>query len=144
MLELSILKIIYYKFWSSCLDETALIHVVKNQILSFVIETIDKNCLAAIMNTIIFTNIFKNFSNLKYFNFDPSFTCDQLISFNLSPPTVFSSTLLTLHVKVASINDCLYLLDGRFNQLHTLYVYIELPFSRRPLKINNNVCFYKF
>ncbi|CAF1509322.1 unnamed protein product [Rotaria sordida] len=90
------------------------------------------------MNIIIFTNIFKNFPNLKYLNFNPSFICDQYISFNWSSPTIFSSTLLTLHVKVSSVIDCLHLLDGRFNQLHTFYVHTGSAYSRQQsLQINN-------
>ncbi|CAF1460558.1 unnamed protein product [Rotaria sordida] len=46
------------------------------------------------------------------------------------------STLLELHVSVTNFSDCLYLLDGRFNQLHTFYVNIAYTrFSR--LTINN-------
>ncbi len=108
---------------SLCLDEIIFTDVFKNQILSFVIEIIEKNCCPPNMNTIVFTNILKNFTNLKYLNFNPSFTCDQHLSFNWSPPTIFSSTLLTLHVKVGSVIDCLHLLDGRFNQLiHYMFI----------------------
>ncbi|CAF3298751.1 unnamed protein product [Rotaria sp. Silwood2] len=38
------------------------------------------------------------------------------------PPTFRSSTLLKLSVRLQGIDDCLHLLDGRFNQLHTVYV----------------------
>ncbi|CAF1414465.1 unnamed protein product [Rotaria sordida] len=119
-------------------DEITFTDLFKNQILSFVIEIIDKNCYEPNMNIIIFTNIFKNFPNLKYLNFNPSFICDQYISFNWSSPTIFSSTLLTLHVKVSSVIDCLHLLDGRFNQLHTFYVHTGSAYSRQQsLQINN-------
>ncbi|CAF3390051.1 unnamed protein product [Rotaria sp. Silwood2] len=119
-------------------DEITFTDVFKNQILSFVIEIIDKDCYEPNMNIIIFTNIFKNFTNLKYLNFNPSFICDQHISFNWSSPTIFSSTLLTLHVKVSSVIDCLHLLDGRFNQLHTLYLHTASAYSRqKSLKITN-------
>ncbi|CAF3014515.1 unnamed protein product [Rotaria sp. Silwood2] len=119
-------------------DEITFTDVFKNQILSFVIEIIDKDCYEPNMNIIIFTNIFKNFTNLKYLNFNPSFICDQHISFNWSSPTIFSSTLLTLHVKVSSVIDCLHLLDGRFNQLHTLYLHTVSAYSRqKSLKITN-------
>jgi hypothetical protein len=40
-------------------------------------------------------------------------------------PTFRSSTLLELNIRVECIDDCLYLLDGRFNQLHTLHVDIR-------------------
>ncbi len=45
----------------------------------------------------------------------------QRLSFN-EFPTVASSTLLELHVCLRYFDDCLYLLDGRFNQLHTFCV----------------------
>ena len=37
-------------------------------------------------------------------------------------PTIFSSTLLELHIKLVKFHDCLYLLDGRFNQLRKFHV----------------------
>jgi hypothetical protein len=43
----------------------------------------------------------------------------------LGPPTFFSSSLTTLHINVEDFDDCLYLLDGRFEQLHTLYIDIH-------------------
>ncbi|CAF1498448.1 unnamed protein product [Adineta steineri] len=44
---------------------------------------------------------------------------------NVSIPTNFSSsTLVELHINVARFGDCLYLLDGRFNQLRSFYVRI--------------------
>ncbi|CAF3161616.1 unnamed protein product, partial [Rotaria sp. Silwood2] len=69
----------------------------------------------------VFIHILTMFNNLKYLNFGQSLRYDRL-SFYLSPPTVISSTLLELYVNLEYFSDCLYLLDGRFNQLHTLYV----------------------
>jgi hypothetical protein len=43
----------------------------------------------------------------------------------LEPPR-FSSSLTTLHINVEDFNDCLYLLDGRFKQLHTFYVNVHI------------------
>ncbi|CAF3873105.1 unnamed protein product [Rotaria sp. Silwood1] len=116
------------------MDET-LVHVFKNQISSLVIETINKYDKAN-LDTRLFTCIFDIFTNLKYLNFDPDFICNQQISFVVSPPTMFSSTLLELDVKVRFIEDCLYFLDGRFNQLQTFYVDIALPYLRSVSKIN--------
>ena len=54
------------------------------------------------------------------------------------PPLPFSSTLFKLDLKVQTLADCLYLLDGRFNRLHTFY--IELLHSHPPEEdIQNNV-----
>ncbi|CAF5144328.1 unnamed protein product, partial [Rotaria sp. Silwood1] len=56
-----------------------------------------------------------------------------------------SSNLLVLNIKVQSFSQCLYLLDGRFSQLQTLYVdlakvlSIDLPENK--VKIANLKCF---
>jgi hypothetical protein len=67
------------------------------------------------------------FTNLRYLNFGPSLNRCQQFSFGIfdtSPLAVFSSTLSELHIRLPTFIACLYLLDGRFNQLHTLHVYI--------------------
>ncbi|CAF5055349.1 unnamed protein product, partial [Rotaria sp. Silwood1] len=50
-------------------------------------------------------------------------------------PTFRSSTLLKLNIRVQCFDDCLYLLDGRFNQLHTLCV--DLVHINEPHEIKN-------
>ncbi|CAF1323703.1 unnamed protein product [Rotaria magnacalcarata] len=65
------------------------------------------------------------FPNLKSLNYDPFDISYQLISFVTSPPSVFSSILLELHVKVMRVQDCLHLLDGRFNQLRVFNVKMQ-------------------
>ncbi|CAF1178363.1 unnamed protein product [Rotaria sordida] len=117
-------------------DKTSLMHQFKNDILSFAIKTINIQDTTINLDTIMFTHIFNMFTNLKYLNFDPFFLCYQRISFS-SPPTVFSSTLLELYVKVMCVKDCLYLLDGRFNQLRTFCVDIGLLFPSRSVLIIN-------
>ena len=54
------------------------------------------------------------------------------------PSTFRCSTLLKLNVRVQDFDDCLYLLDGRFSQLHTLDVKVVVlcHFER----IANQVC----
>jgi hypothetical protein len=116
-------------------------HKYKNQISSLVIKTITKELNSVDMNILIFTHIFNIFTNLQNLNMDPLFLCHERISFIYSPPTVFSSTLLELRVKVESVNDCLYLLDDCFHQLRTLYVNIQCSVPLWRLKINK-VCFY--
>ncbi|UJR23576.1 hypothetical protein I4U23_026564 [Adineta vaga] len=49
----------------------------------------------------------------------------EQLAFLSTTPSQFSSNLLELHVVVKSIFDCLCLLDGQFNQLHTFYVTIQ-------------------
>ncbi|CAF1563038.1 unnamed protein product, partial [Rotaria sp. Silwood1] len=121
----------------SYLDETLLFHIFKNQILSLVIH-VNQNGYRSDkeeMNTFIFTHIITMFINLKYLNFAPSSISYQELSFYYSPPHIFSSNLLELHVSLGNYTDCLYLLDGRFHQLHTLHVNIA-TFSSH-LEIDN-------
>jgi len=59
----------------------------------------------------------------------------------MSPPTVISSTFLELHVSLKNFSDCLYLLDGRFNQLCVLHVNIS-TITRSRLTINNKVDYF--
>ncbi|CAF4277874.1 unnamed protein product, partial [Rotaria sordida] len=109
----------------------------KNQISSLIIGTKNRLGVSRDVNTLIFTNIFSVFNNLKYFNFDPSSICYQTILFKNSSSPIFSSTtLLELHVKVDAIGDCLYLLDGRFNQLRSFHVHILMPFRYSMLQLN--------
>lgn len=54
-------------------------------------------------------------------------------------PTFRSSIVLKLNIKVQCFDDCLHLLDGRFNQLHTLCV--DLVHIHHPHEIKNQVSF---
>ncbi|CAF4914446.1 unnamed protein product, partial [Rotaria magnacalcarata] len=102
-----------------------LIDLFKNRILSLVIRIYNNNRISANHdNAIIFTNIVTVFANLQCLNFDSSSIYSQRLSFDISSPTFISSTLLELHVDVEHFNDCLYLLDGRFNQLRILHINI--------------------
>ena len=99
---------------------------MKNQIKSLVIcirEFRNGNYIAE-KNTNLFTNLLMMFTNLESFKFGLSLIEDQYISFKISPLLISSSKLLELHVNVATLNDCLYLLDGRFDQLRIFYVQI--------------------
>jgi len=123
-----------------CLDETSLIHTFKNQISSFVIY-ITKNEIEHFTEDrikLLFTNIFVMFTNLKTITFYTSPNIYQRLSFSISPPIVYSPILLELRVIVHSYDDCLYLLDGRFNQLHTFNVNI-LTISSSCQSISNKV-----
>jgi hypothetical protein len=117
---------------------------MKNQILSLIICIRQNRKQTSIKdeNTIMFTNLFTMFTNLQYLNFDSSSIDHQYISFEISPPIFISSTLFELHVSVPSFNDCLYLLDGRFDQLRAFYVNISWIHCSSRLRSNNTVdCF---
>jgi len=115
-------KLLYF-----CLDRNIFTDLMKNQIVSLIICIRHNRKQTSIKdeNTIMFTNLFTMFTNLQCLNFDSSSIGPQYISFEILPPIFISSTLLKLHVSVGSFNDCLYLLDGRFNQLRALYVNIS-------------------
>ncbi|CAF4226427.1 unnamed protein product [Rotaria magnacalcarata] len=88
------------------------------------------------------------FKKLEYFKFNPfdGSHYDRL-TFCESRPNILSSTLLVLRVVVDCYEDCLYLLDGRFNQLNTIYVTIcsskvpTLPVVNNKKKLPNLKCF---
>ncbi len=73
----------------------------------------------------IFMDIFTIFTNLQCLNFVSFLLSYKTLSFKFTPPTVFSSNLLELHVRLDNITDCLYVLDGRFDQLRRFYVHIS-------------------
>ncbi|CAF3909154.1 unnamed protein product [Rotaria sp. Silwood1] len=131
-------------------DGSYLIRTFKSQILSFVIrinKCQESNSIEDI-NIFIFIQIFSIFKKLQHLNFSPSASTDyHLLKFGVSPPNIVSSTLLDLWVIVDSYEDCLYLLDGRFNRLRTLYVTIcssnvsALPMVNNEKKLPNLKCF---
>ncbi|CAF1534636.1 unnamed protein product, partial [Rotaria sp. Silwood1] len=118
-------------------NEILLFHIFKNEILSLIIHINqnDHRSDREEMNTFIFTHIFTMFNNLQYLDFVSSSYYYQQLSFNYSPPRIFSSNLLELYVTLKNFTNCLYLLDGRFNQLHTFHVNIDTITPH--LKIDN-------
>ncbi|CAF1318005.1 unnamed protein product [Rotaria sordida] len=112
-------------------DGSYLVNQFQNQISSIFIklkphkQQIDKLRYTTQDNNIfIFIRICILFNNLRYLNFSSYSNYEQLI-FLSTAPTQFSSNLLELHVVVRNILDCLCILDGQFNQLHTFYVTIQ-------------------
>ncbi|CAF1417505.1 unnamed protein product [Rotaria sordida] len=85
----------------------------------------------------IFDYICTVFTNLIHLTFYESSYKNRLSLYFADPPsrTFRSATLLKLNVRIQSFDDYLYHLDGRFNQLHTLYV--DLTSIHRPHHIQN-------
>ncbi|CAF3155442.1 unnamed protein product [Rotaria sp. Silwood2] len=54
------------------------------------------------------------------------------LSFHDEIPMFSSSLLRELHINVSSLTECLYLLDGRLNQLHIFNVNIEIIYHIAP------------
>ncbi|CAF1418615.1 unnamed protein product [Rotaria sordida] len=119
-------------------DETLFSCTLKNQILSLVIHTNSNGNQISRQtnNVLLFIHIFTTFTNLRVLNFDTSENMFECLSFFELSITVISSTLLELHVYLKNFNDCLYLLDGRFNQLRVLHVNIDCIIISN-LTINN-------
>ncbi|CAF1262603.1 unnamed protein product [Rotaria sordida] len=118
-------------------DESLFISTYKNQISLFVIDIRSNGERDTITdeNPLLFTYIFNTFTNLQILDIGPYSIWHQYLSFDISPPNVISSTLLELHVNLNNFSDCLYLLDGRFNQLRIFHANIEKITSNL---VNNN------
>ncbi|CAF3878103.1 unnamed protein product [Rotaria sp. Silwood1] len=119
-------------------DESLFTRMFKNQVSSIVISINANGSLSSREDVYarIFIGIITTFSYLQFLNFCPSSAWYQELSFGISSPNVFSSTLLELHVCLSHFTDCLYLLDGRFNELRILHVVINF-ISSSNLTIDN-------
>ena len=123
------------------LDESSLTSINKNQILPLVINrTTYGKVSSEDMNSRILAHIFTTFSNLQYLNFCASSILYYGLSFIDPYPSINSSILLELHIRLMSFSGCLYILDGRFNKLHTLHVDVRNIFPSNFL--NNNQVVY--
>ncbi len=90
------------------------------------------------MDALLFIHICTTFPNLRLLVFDVGSLSYDFLLIDTFSPTLISSTLLELHVNLISFSDCLYILDGRFNQLCTLHVKI-VSIGPSTLVINNKV-----
>lgn len=128
-------KFVNNKKRSSILDETFITDLLKKQITSLVNRTTGYEYPYGI-NTLIFTNLINMIGNLICLNFDSTNVCYQTISFVNISPFISSSTLSELYIKVHSVDDCLYLLDGRFDQLRVLNIKIMSSGFRSVSNVN--------
>ena len=78
--------------------------------------------------SIIFIRILTIFTNLRCLKFNPSSSFRDVALFHIKSKTAISSTLLELHVSVEKMENCLDILDGRFDQLRILYVTVYIGF----------------
>ncbi|CAF1644497.1 unnamed protein product [Rotaria socialis] len=105
-------------------EKNPLTHTFKNQITSLLTNFNKGNVLSPLggVSPIIFRNILTIFTNLQCLKFNLSASFLDASALHMAGETAICSTLLELHVTVANIEDCLYILDGRFDQLRILYV----------------------
>ncbi|CAF1451780.1 unnamed protein product, partial [Rotaria sordida] len=106
-----------------CTDKKVSSHIFKDQIRRLFI-TIDNNNITKLPIINILNYMLTVFTNLICLTlYESSYRNRLLLCFDDPPPTTFrSSTLFKLNIRVEFFEDCLYLLDGRFNQLHTVNV----------------------
>lgn len=79
----------------------------------------------------IFFWVVTMFTNLKWFNTNPLIESSwRKLFFEIDKPKFFLSTLSELHINVSTFDDCLCLLNGRFNQLRRLFVNVLLIFCK--------------
>jgi len=123
-----------------CSDERLLSSIFKNQITTLIIS-IDPNKRKLFTMKNICNYIFTVFINLIHLIFyDGLYKNNIRLLFDIPFSSFSSSSLLVLNIKVQTFHICLYILDGHFDQLHTLY--IELANIDRPSKeIENQVSF---
>lgn len=126
-------------------DETLSCGIFKNQITTLLI-TIDKNdsCDETPSSVLdICDHIFTIFTRLNaLIVYESSYKNRVRLCFDDPPVSKFrSETLLKLKIRLQCFDDCLCLLDGRFNQLEMLHV--DLTHIRPPHEIRNQVCFIR-
>ncbi|CAF4539221.1 unnamed protein product [Rotaria sp. Silwood2] len=127
-------------------DERLISSIFKNQITKLIIS-IDPNKkkLYTMKNICIY--IFTIFINLTHLIFnDASYENNARLLFDIPSSSFSSSSLLVLNIKVQTFAMCLYLLDGRFDQLQTLYIELANIFPpseeiKNQRKIPNLKCF---
>ncbi|CAF3091368.1 unnamed protein product [Rotaria sp. Silwood2] len=111
-------------------NESPLRYIFQQQITELILGNRDRNSMIGSSKkytTNVYGHILKFFKNLKYLSiietFNPSYPCLSL--HKLPPATFFSSTLTHLCINMFTLDDCLYLLDGRLKQLSTLIIGIS-------------------
>ncbi|CAF1360538.1 unnamed protein product [Rotaria sordida] len=98
--------------------------------ISELIITIDYEVLnVSMLNLLIdiYHRIFLLLSNLKYLDLDVNnnYLFSKSLLDGLPSSTCLSSSITNLRIKLHNFDDCLCLLDGRLNQLHTFIVKLE-------------------
>jgi len=123
-----------------CLDESLSSGIFKNQIRRLIITT-DRNKNYLLSMVKMCSRIFSVFNNLTHLMFSES-SYENIVPLFFDVPfrSFSSSNLLLLNIKVQSFSQFVYLVDGRFNQLHTLIVDLINPADSTEL-IENKVSF---
>ncbi len=114
-------------FCFSIEDNTILRKLLNEQITCLTIDVKDKptepSSETLWVTFTLILSLCKQLNKLSFCQFDNRST---LCTFDLSSTNFKPSTLTELKVNVETFDDCLYLLDGRFNCLSTLIINIEI------------------
>ena len=78
-------------------------------------------------------NMFTSVLHLKFFQ--PINYSARFVAFTSIAPK-FCSNLVELHISMHTFDDCLYLLDGRLNQLCRFFVNVRLIWGIEPVNDN--------
>ncbi|CAF1402021.1 unnamed protein product [Adineta steineri] len=109
-------------------DERLSSSIFKNQITRLIIgiapDEIRCSTMEYICNLIL--TVFINLNELIFYDASYQYHI-RLMNYTLCP-NFSSSSLSILKIKVQTFSVCLYLLDGHFNQLHTLYIELANTF----------------
>ena len=116
-----------------CLAELSLVDISqKNQIITLSVDgdLTYKSGLTVYHTGNLFSRILNMYTNVLHLKFYQStYSSHSFVKFSTHTPK-FCSTLVELHINVQFFDDCLYLLDGRLNQLRRFFVsahIISLP-----------------
>ena len=130
-------------FFVVCLEDTHLNRIFKNHITTLNITIAEHEMTSLTLDTmnIVCTYVSTMFTNLICLKFHPYsdvyISSFERLSFaSMETTKFFSSSLMELHINVDEFTDCLYLLDGRFKQLHTFYVTVQYFMSPSTAIIN--------
>ncbi|CAF1373781.1 unnamed protein product [Adineta ricciae] len=114
-------------------DETLLCHQLRKQISSLAVQTTGDVGYRFDLNELIFKNLIHMFSNLKSLDLNPFKVYHQITTMSKTHLSVYSSTLRESSIQLRWIDDCLYILDGRFDQLCVFNVKVMYSSRSRSL-----------
>ncbi|CAF2804072.1 unnamed protein product [Rotaria sp. Silwood2] len=114
-------------------NESPLRYIFEEKITKLTIENNDPYYRIGSLdnyNRNVYQHILKFFKNLKHLSIigtlDPSYPHQTLSICDSSSTAFFSLTLTYLCINVYTLDDCLYLLDGRLKQLTTFIIRISI------------------
>ena len=130
------------KMFYFCLDESSPVHIFQNQIGTLPVDgNIIKENLTSVYDIgHLFSHILNVFTNVFRLEFYQSTHINICATFTNTTPK-FCSTLVELYINVHGFNDCLYLFDGRLNQMRRFFVSIHRIVPLIP--VNNNRVSYE-